>query len=128
MQHEGGYTDYVNRKKATEVSVAGKTSGQNDAADVSDAKNSWKAGQKRKLKFTYQEQKDYETIESDIAALEEKIQQLEEGILKNAHDFVKLNQITKEKEEAEKRLEEMMDRWMYLEDKAARIERGEFAE
>ena len=76
----------------------------------------------KKLKFTYKEQKEYETIESDIAALEEKIEELEASMSKFARDFVKLNQITKEKEEAEALLEEKMDRWMYLEDLKAKID------
>ena len=76
----------------------------------------------KKLKFTYKEQKEYETIESDIAALEEKIEELEASMSKFATDFVKLNQIAKEKEEAEALLEEKMDRWMYLEDLKAKID------
>ena len=93
-QHEGNYTDYVNRKKAAgEEMIAGgsgsaikrgtgaglsggtRTAGADVGGNGSqgpDAKNSWKTGQKRKLKFTYQEQKEYESIEGDIAALEEK--------------------------------------------------------
>ena len=115
-------------KNAQTVGGKGIGSQESTAEGQSDAKNAWKAGQKRKLKFTYQEQKDYESIEGDIAALEEKIEGLEGEILKNAHDFIKLNQLTKEKEDTEKRLEEKMDRWMYLEDLAARIERGEYVE
>ena len=68
-----------------------------------------------------QEQKDYETIEADIAALEEKIGKLDEEMAAVSTDFVKLNQLTAEKEETEKLLEEKMDRWMYLEELAARI-------
>jgi len=73
------------------------------------------------LKFTYQEQRDYETIESEIAALEEKIDMLDQEMAAASTDFVKLNQLVTEKEETEKLLEEKMDRWMYLEDLAARI-------
>ena len=76
----------------------------------------------KKLKFSYKEQRDYETIETEIAGLEEKIEALEEDMSRFASDFVKLNQIIKEKEEAEALLEEKMDRWMYLEDLKARIE------
>ena len=76
----------------------------------------------KKLKFTYKEQKENETIESDIANLEEKIENLENSMSSFARDFVKLNQIVKEKEEAEALLEEKMDRWMYLEDLKARID------
>ena len=81
-----------------------------------------KKKKEKKLKFTYKEQKEYETIESDIAALEEKIEELESSMSKFARDFVKLNQITKEKEEAEALLEEKMERWMYLEDLKAKID------
>ena len=73
-------------------------------------------------KFTYKEQRDYETIEEDIAQLEGKIEELENSMSKFASDFVKLNQIVKEKEEAEALLEEKMDRWMYLEDLKAKID------
>ena len=75
----------------------------------------------QKLKFTYKEQKDYETIEGDMAALEDKISQLESEIAKASSDFVKLNKLLAEKEEAEAALEEKMERWMYLEELAAKI-------
>lgn len=60
----------------------------------------------QKLKFTYQEQKDYETIEADIAALEEKIENLDKEMETASTDFVKLNQIMADKEAAESLLEE----------------------
>ena len=130
VQHEGGYTDYANRKlwEAGENAENSKSGGtdkgctgkQSEQSEESSAKN-WKAGQKKKLKFTYQEQKDYETIESDIAALEEKIEKLESEMAAVSTDFVKLNQIMADKEAAESLLEEKMDRWMYLEELAARI-------
>ena len=75
LQYEGGYTDYMNRKQwneqRSEAADGGKAAGANTNMEASSGKN-WKSGQKKKLKFTYQEQKDYESIESDIAALEEK--------------------------------------------------------
>ena len=86
----------------------------------------WKANQKKKVKFTFQEQKDYDNIEQEMADLEDKIANLEADYLKNSKDFVKLNEITKKKEETEALLEEKMERWMYLEEKAARIEAGEY--
>lgn len=127
VQYEGGYTDYANRKAAegtTESTGAAATSQPKNADEENTSKN-WKSGQKRKLKFTYQEQKDYESIEGEMAALEEKISTLEADFSKYASDFVKLNELTQEKEAAEQQLEEKMERWMYLEDLAARIERGE---
>ena len=126
-QYEGGYTDYANRKAAegnTESTGTAAASQPKNADEETTSKN-WKNGQKRKLKFTYQEQKDYESIEGEMAALEDKIATLEADFSKYASDFVKLNELTQEKEAAEQQLEEKMERWMYLEDLAARIERGE---
>ena len=76
----------------------------------------------KKLKFSYKEQRDYESIEEEIAQLEEKIETLEGSMGKYSSDFVKLNEIMKEKEAAEALLEEKMDRWMYLEDLKAKID------
>ena len=133
-QYEGGYTDYAKKrgeetpekqgspKESVKESV--KESSKEGVGSQSEVQKRGNLRQ-RKLKFSYQEQKDYETIESDIAALEEKIAKLEDDIMKNSRDFVKLGQLTAEKEETEKALEEKMDRWMYLEDLAARIERGD---
>ncbi len=122
-QSEGGYTDYVNRKREEEDNgtAAGNTRTAAEKAD----RSKWNAGRKRKLKFTYQEQRDYETIEGEIAALEEKIEVLEAEIPKHSRDFVKLNELMQEKERCGQRLEEKLERWMYLEDLAARIEAGE---
>lgn len=141
-QSEGGYTDYVNHKQVEEFLAGGIVGNSGKAGNSSGAgggkvdsnvkstgekvdKNNWNAGRKKKLKFTYQEQKDYESIEGDIAALEEKIEALEQEIPKHSRDFVKLNELMKEKEQCEALLEEKMERWMYLEDLAARIEAGE---
>ena len=123
-QYEGGYTDYVNRRREEGLEDSNsfeKTAAtQKSAEDKPNAKATWKQGTK-KLKFSYQEQKDYETIESDIAALEEKIEQIDKEMVTASTDFVKLNELVTEKETTEKLLEEKMDRWMYLEDLAARI-------
>lgn len=82
----------------------------------------------KKLKFTFQEQRDYETIEAEIASMEEKAEQLEKDIAAVATDFVRLNSLTQEKEELESLLEQKMERWMYLEDLAARIAAGKSGE
>lgn len=122
-QFEGGYTDYSAKLLMEEMGVV-------DAFEKTDVTSkptgsNWKVGQQKKLKFTYAEQKEYDSIEEDIAALEAKIEEVEKDILQNARDFVKLAALHKEKEETEKQLEQKMDRWMYLEDLAARIEAGE---
>lgn len=135
QQYEGGYTDYALRKAENQTgsdAVTGSSKkesslqGESAPSDgAEDSSKNWKSGQKKKLKFSYQEQRDYDSIEGEIAALEEKIATLEGDMMKCTSDFVKLNQITKEKEEAEALLEKKMDRWMELEELAARIANGE---
>ena len=87
-------------------------------------KKNWKESQQKekKLKFSYKEQREWETIEDDIAALEEAISGLEEAILAASSNYTQLNSLMKEKEEKEQALEEKMDRWMYLNDLAEKIE------
>lgn len=126
-QYEGGYTDYRNhiREKEGEKDKAVKKSPsemkEKTGNKDSDKKNSWKQPS-AKLKFTFKEQKDYESIEGEIAVLEDKMEQLEQQILKAATDFVKLNELTEEKERTELLLEEKMERWMYLEDLKVKID------
>ena len=74
-----------------------------------------------RLKFTYKEQKEYESIDDDIAALESDIERIDSEMAKCATDYGKLNDLSKEKAEKEKQLEEKMDRWVYLIDLAERI-------
>jgi len=73
------------------------------------------------LKFTYKEQRDYDTIEAELQELEEKLVSLDAQMLSAARDFVKLNELTKEKDEILKLQEEKLERWMYLEELAAQI-------
>lgn len=127
-QFEGGYTDYelqmeeegnVNPLLNTQIN-SGKSSAEKKAS-----KEEWKKQSQanKKLKFTYQEQKDYEVIESEIASIEEQLEEIESEILKNSRDFGKLNALTIKKDELTSLLEEKMDRWMYLEDLAEQIEK-----
>lgn len=123
-QYEGGYTDYSLRKSEEKVSEdieRSKKTGNESKTNTQANQKGQRVRGPQKLKFTYQEQKDYEIIESDIAILEEKIEVLEKEIVAASTDFVKLNQLITEKEETESMLEEKMDRWMYLEELAARI-------
>lgn len=129
-QYEGGYTDYMLRRRweseqASDGDLHRQGAGKPEKGQAETAKGSWKDGRTKKLKFSFQEQKEYETIESDIRALEETIEKLEGEILKYASDFVKLGELHAQKEEAEIKLEEKMNRWVYLEDLADRIARGE---
>ena len=125
-QYEGGYTDYSLKKAAEREALEAeplqsKKTGNAAKPDTQPEQKGQRTRGPQKLKFTYQEQKEYESIEGDIAALEEKIEILEKEIAAASTDFVKLNQLMADKEAAEKLLEEKMDRWMYLEELAAKI-------
>ena len=98
--------------------------GTGDAADSGeqDSAKTWKQNRPVKLKFSYKEQREYDTIDEDIAKLEAKIEKLDQDIMANATNSGKLNELTKEKEETEALLEEKMDRWVYLNDLAEEIE------
>ena len=116
-QYEGGYTDYLeakNRNQQEKVSDRAEKKAENTEKK---GNKDWKQNRSTKLKFTFKEQREYETIDDDIAALEEKIAKLDEEIMKNATNSGRLN----EKEDAEEQLEEKMDRWVYLNDLAERI-------
>ena len=122
-QYEGGYTDYAARKAAEEEEKESQEEkrGSCGKPDIPVAEKGQRVRGPQKLKFSYKEQKDYETIEADMAALEERISTLEQDIEASASDFVKLNQLMAEKAELEAALEEKMERWMYLEELAAKI-------
>ncbi len=120
-QYEGGYTDYAMRKEAEGWSEQGEMTRSAAKLTAPAKEKGQRTRGPQKLKFTYKEQKDYETIEADMAELEARIAALDQEIEASAHDFVKLNQLMAEKEELEAALEEKMERWMYLEDLAAKI-------
>lgn len=126
-QYEGGYTDYQARVQMTqemEDKQISKNPAVSQPSEYEEGKKDLKniKNRQEKLKFSYKEQREYETIDEDIATLEDKIAQYEKDIVANSRDFVKLNELTKAKEEAEAALEEKMDRWVYLQDLAERIE------
>lgn len=115
-QYEGGYTDYLEK-----VKPVAKLEKNKPVKKENNTKKFQKEHQK-KLKFTYKEQKEFETIDDDIAKLEEKLEQLDEEIMENATNSGKLSEITQQKEETEEALNEKMDRWVYLNDLAEQIE------
>lgn len=124
-QYEGGYTDFLFQLEADGDPYELKFSfdGGKSKEEKKQARDEWKKQNEsnKKLKFTYQEQKDYETIEAYIAKIEERLEQIETDMGRNAKDFVKLNELLREKEELTAKLEERMNRWMYLEDLAEKI-------
>lgn len=114
-QYEGGYTDYLEK-----VKPVAKPEKSKPAKKENNGKKFQKEHQK-KLKFTYKEQKEFETIDDDIAKLEEKLEQLDEEIMENATNSGKLAELTEQKEAAQAELDEKMDRWVYLNDLAEQI-------
>lgn len=115
QQYEGGYTDYIEAKQRRELPK------EEVKTKKSTGKNDWKQNRPTKLKFSYMEQKEFETIDEDIAKLEEKLEKLDADMMANATNSAKLSELTLEKEFAEKQLEEKMERWVYLNDLAERI-------
>lgn len=120
VQYEGGYTDYLEARERKMADMSEEKSSL--TKEEKSSKNDWKQNRKEKLKFTFKEQREFETIDEDIEKLEERIASLEEEMMKNATNSGKLREIVEEKEEAEQALEEKMDRWVYLNDLAERIE------
>ena len=149
VQYEGGFTDYQaaylmkhpelsggngaggNRSGAGNSS-AGNAGGSaqgaagnagTDGADGSSARKSSQDGRahQKKLKFSFKEQREWDTIEDEIAGLEADLEALDGQIAESATNYGKLNQLMTEKAEKEALLEEKMDRWMYLQELAEKI-------
>ena len=146
VQYEGGYTDYeksVKAKQEMEENSGREESGRKDknlsngaaaaGADngntASDQASVKKTGDGRthavKLRFSYKEAKEYETIEDDISKMEERIAVIDREMAAKASDYSALNQLMEEKEQLEADLIEKMDRWEYLEELAAQIREAE---
>ena len=122
-QYEGGYSDYL-KKSGNKLSEMSTISDKKESSRNPDStsKDTWKKNAPKKLKFSYKEQRDYETIEEDIQKLEEKITSLEKEMEESASNCSRLTELNEEKENAEMALLEKMERWEYLEDLAAQIE------
>ena len=118
-QYEGGYSDYLEARGERENSFA-----QPKKKQPADVKKTAKR-KMVKLKFTWQEQKDYDSIEEEIAEIETRIAGLERQMEQAATDFVRLNELAGEREGLEALLEEKMERFLYLSDLADQIARQE---
>ena len=134
-QYEGGFTDYQRTAKAGESQAGnradtGETLTAGGAANTPEdgnqavKRNNWKEGQNvtRKLKLSFKEQRDWETIEEDIAGLEAAVEELEKEIIRSSSNYTRLNELMAEKDAKEKELEEKMERWMYLNELMEQIE------
>lgn len=125
-QYEGGFSDYYEKKQA-ENGIASDGASQSVKETVSGDTTSAKPKKyykerENKLKFTYAEQKEYDTIDDDIASLESKIEELDGEISGAATQYSRLNELMQEKADVEAQLEHKMDRWVYLNDLAEKIE------
>ncbi|MDF2801815.1 MAG: transporter related [Anaerocolumna sp.] len=116
-QYEGGFTDYKERQAEKEVSNTKLTEDQKSSKN-----DNYKAKPKEsRLKFSYKEQREFDTIDEEIQVIEESIEVFDTEMAGAATDYSKLNDLIAKKELAEKMLEEKMDRWVYLNDLAEQI-------
>ena len=121
-QYEGGYTDYTEALARKGGAVSEGQTTVTGGEKKKSAQADWKQNRPQKLKFTYKEQREFETIDDDIAALEELLEKLDKDMETNATNSMKLREIMEQKEKAQAELDEKMDRWVYLNDLAERIE------
>ena len=114
--YSGGYTEYLQARRQTEKAKPPKPSPVE--------KKPQKPAPQKKVKFTYKEQREFETIDDDIAALEGEIAKVKADQAAQATDYVALQTLQARQEELETALEEKLERWVYLNDLAERMERG----
>ncbi len=121
-QYEGGFTDYqAALERRQEEGQEEKEPPSREKKKTENPRGWWKADAPKKQRFTYQEQKEWETIEEEIASLEEAIRELERQMEAAASSYSRLQELMEEKQRKEAILEEKMERWMYLNDLAEQI-------
>ncbi|MDO5403088.1 MAG: ABC-F family ATP-binding cassette domain-containing protein [Eubacteriales bacterium] len=119
-RYEGGYSDYSEKC----VSSIYNCDSENKPTETVSKKSAYIKDRSSQLKFTYKEQREFESIDDDIAKLEESVAKLETEIAKSATDFVRLNELVNQKEEKEQELEIKIKRWVYLNELAEKIEQN----
>ncbi|MBQ8556237.1 MAG: ABC-F family ATP-binding cassette domain-containing protein [Clostridia bacterium] len=110
----GGYQSYLDAKEAREEAAV-------------PAKAEPKAPQQSRrhsttLKFSYKEQRDFETIENTVMQLEEQLEDLAAQINQHAVDYVKVSELMAQQEETQRRLDEATERWLFLQEKWEQIQ------
>lgn len=128
-EYPGGYSDWAERRTAGLAAEknAGKSGGKTAASDGKQTDSTSQtgrtdAGRPKKLKFSYKEQREFETIDEDIAALESAIEEVDGRISEAGSDYCKLQELTAKRDELTAALDEKMERWVYLNDLAEKIE------
>lgn len=116
--YTGNYSDYLAFQEANNLAK------QEAAQEEVKVKETQKAKPRleKKIKFTFAEQKEFETIDDEIAELEEKVSELDEQLIQYSTDYVKLQEIMAEKTEVEENLAYKYERWEYLNQLAEEIE------
>ena len=102
-QFTGNWTDW-SKKRTLEESPA----------KVEKPKIQQERPREKKLKFSFKEQREFETIDDEIAALEAAIEENQAAQMAAGSDFTKLQQLTDDLEVLEAQLEYKTERWMYL--------------
>lgn len=124
-QYEGDYTTYLEKAGVRGIGLTENPENPGNPnlneKKSSDSRSTWKNNREKKLKFTYQEQKEFETIDEEIASIEEKIADIETEMASVASQYSRLQELAEQKEELEKQLEVKMERWVYLNDLAEQI-------
>ncbi len=119
LQYTGNYSDIKESGLLDEMKDNGE---QRQKEKLSDSKTSVTREKQKPVKFSYKEAKEYEEIDAEIAAIEEKIRELDSRLAGASSDYLQLQQLMKEKEEAEDCLEKKLERWVYLNELAEKIE------
>jgi len=121
QQYEGGFSDYYEKKQLIQSQINGANVVSNKAKLADGSKEKYSNDRPQKLKFTYMEQKEFETIDADIEKIECAISKLDSDIAEAATKYSKLNELMAEKTLREKELEEKMEHWVILNDLAEKI-------
>lgn len=121
--YTGGYSKYMNEKDEREAAAAEAAKAQIKASSLANpaAKADGRNQRAPKLKFTYHEKKEFDTIDDDIASIEEELDAIDKEMLANATNALLLADLAKRKDELDNLLLEKMDRWEYLNELAEKI-------
>lgn len=117
-QYPGGYTDTMKAKEFEALRTELKTATREA---VPKKKESRPKQTSHKLKFSFKEQKEYETIDDDIEALEKQLEEIDQEISASSDDYKKLQELMDMRSAVETELEEKTERWVYLNELAEKI-------
>jgi len=104
LQYTGNWTDWASKRREEE------TPAKTEKIKPAPAARS----REKKLRFSYKEEREFGSIEDEIAELEAKISECEKEQSNCGSDYVKLQRLQEEQGGLEKALEEKMERWVYL--------------